>query len=50
MSLRFVARRVVEAVKNNDLYIVTHPETREAVEARFAGIMAAYDKLEASLG
>ena len=45
-----VAQRVVEAVKNNDLYIVTHPETREAVEARFAGIMAAYDKLEASLG
>ena len=44
-----VAQRVVEAVKNNDLYIVTHPETREAVEARFAGIMAAYDKLEASL-
>ena len=44
-----VARRVVEAVKNNDLYIVTHPETREAVEERFAAIMAAFNKLEASL-
>lgn len=45
-----IAARVVEAVKNNDLYIVTHPETREAVETRFAAILGAYDKLEASLG
>lgn len=45
-----IAARVVEAVKNNDLYIVTHPETREAVEARFAAILGAYDKLESSLG
>ena len=44
-----VAQRVVAAVKNNDLYIVTHPDTREAVEARFGAILAAYDKLEASL-
>ena len=44
-----LARRVVEAVKNNDLYVVTHPATRAAVEARFAAILAAYDKLDASL-
>ena len=44
-----MAARVVAGVKNNDLYIVTHPETREAVEERFAAIMAAFDKLEASL-
>ncbi|MCY3505508.1 MAG: SDR family NAD(P)-dependent oxidoreductase [Chloroflexi bacterium] len=44
-----MAARVVEGVKANDLYIVTHPETREAVEERFAAIMAAFDKLEASL-
>ena len=44
-----MAARVVEGVKNNDLYIVTHPETREAVEERFAAIMAAFDKLEATL-
>ena len=44
-----VAQRVVAAVKNNDLYIVTHPDTRKAVEARFGAILAAYDKLEASL-
>ena len=44
-----LAQRVVEAVKNNDLYVVTHPATRAAVEARFAAILAAYDKLDASL-
>ncbi len=45
-----IAARVVEGVKHNDLYIVTHPETREAVEERFAAILAAYDRLEASQG
>ena len=45
-----IAARVVEGVKNNDLYIVTHPETRGAVEERFAAILAAYDRLEASPG
>lgn len=44
-----IAARVVEAVKANDLYIVTHPETREAVENRFKAIMTAYDKIESSL-
>ena len=42
-----VAQQVVEAVKGNDLYILTHPETRGAVEARFAAIMEAYDRAEA---
>ncbi len=41
-----VAQRVVEAVKGNELYIVTHPETRGAVEERFAAILAAYDRAE----
>ena len=44
-----VAQRVVEGVRNDDLYIVTHPETREAVEVRFAAILAAFDRLDASL-
>jgi NAD(P)-dependent dehydrogenase (short-subunit alcohol dehydrogenase family) len=39
-----VAGRVVEAVKDNDLYIFTHPEMKPAVEMRFANIMAAFDK------
>ena len=45
-----VARQVVEAVKGNDLYILTHPETRGAVEERFAAIMEAYDRSEALHG
>ena len=45
-----VARRVVEAVKGNELYIVTHPETRGPVEERFAAILAAYDRAEALHG
>ena len=43
-----VAARVVEAVKNDELYIFTHPEMRAAVEARFERIMAAFDVAEAS--
>lgn len=39
-----VANRVVEAVKDNDLYIFTHPEFKAAVEMRFAGILSAFDK------
>lgn len=43
-----VGQRVVEAIKDNDLYIFTHPEFRGAVEARFAAIIAAFDKSEKS--
>jgi NAD(P)-dependent dehydrogenase (short-subunit alcohol dehydrogenase family) len=43
-----VANRVVEAVKDNDLYIFTHPEFRIAVQMRFANIMSAFDKSEKS--
>ena len=38
-----VGARVLEAVKANELYIVTHPEMREFVEARFNNILAAFD-------
>ncbi len=43
-----VAERVLEAVRDNDLYIFTHPELRGAVEDRFARILAAFDKSAAS--
>jgi NAD(P)-dependent dehydrogenase (short-subunit alcohol dehydrogenase family) len=43
-----VAERVLEAVRDNDLYIFTHPELRPMVEARFANVMAAFDKAAAS--
>jgi len=39
-----VAARVVEAIKDNDLYIFTHPEMKAAVEMRFQRIMDAFDK------
>jgi NAD(P)-dependent dehydrogenase (short-subunit alcohol dehydrogenase family) len=39
-----VGNRVVEAVKDNDLYIFTHVEFKPLVEMRFANIMAAFDK------
>lgn len=43
-----VAERVLEAVRENELYIFTHPEMKAAVEARFAGILAAFDRSAAS--
>ncbi len=35
---------VLEAVRDNDLYIFTHPDMAPAVEQRFARIMAGFDK------
>jgi NAD(P)-dependent dehydrogenase (short-subunit alcohol dehydrogenase family) len=42
-----VARLVLAAIRENQLYIVTHPETRVMVEERFAAILAAWDWLAA---
>ena len=39
-----VAGRVVEAVKDNDLYVFTHTEFKPIVEARFQRILAGFDK------
>jgi NAD(P)-dependent dehydrogenase (short-subunit alcohol dehydrogenase family) len=39
-----VGGRVVEAVKDNDLYVFTHPEMKAATEARFQRILDAFDK------
>ena len=39
-----VGNRVVEAIKDNDLYIFTHVEMKPFVELRFANILAAFDK------
>ena len=39
-----VGLRVVEAIKDGDLYIFTHPEFKAATEARFNRILAAFDK------
>jgi NAD(P)-dependent dehydrogenase (short-subunit alcohol dehydrogenase family) len=37
-----VARRVLEAVRANQFWIITHPTERELVETRFNGIMGVY--------
>jgi hypothetical protein len=43
-----VAAMVVQAVKDNDLYIFTHPDLKAATQARFDRILAAFDKCAAS--
>ena len=39
-----VARRVLAAIRDDELYVFTHPETREGVEERFRSILAAFDR------
>jgi NAD(P)-dependent dehydrogenase (short-subunit alcohol dehydrogenase family) len=41
------ARAVLEAVRRNELYVITHPGSRGLVEARFRGILEAYDAARA---
>jgi NAD(P)-dependent dehydrogenase (short-subunit alcohol dehydrogenase family) len=43
-----VARQVLAAVRDDELYIFTHPETRQAVEERFRAILAAFDRAAAT--
>jgi hypothetical protein len=35
---------VLAAIRNDELYVFTHPEMRVAAEERFAAILAAMDK------
>ena len=42
-----VAARVVAAIRDDELYVFTHPEMRGELEARLAAIMAAMDKVAA---
>jgi short-subunit dehydrogenase len=44
-----VARRVMAAIRNDELYVFTHPEMRGAVEERFRAILAAFDKAAPSV-
>ncbi len=39
-----VAARVLAAIRNDELYVFTHPEMRDEVDRRFAAIQAAMDK------
>ena len=45
-----VARQVLAAVRDDELYIFTHPETRQAVEERFRAILTAFDRAAATSG
>jgi NAD(P)-dependent dehydrogenase (short-subunit alcohol dehydrogenase family) len=42
-----VAARVLAAIREDELYIFTHPEMREEIDERFAAIQAAMDKVTA---
>jgi NAD(P)-dependent dehydrogenase (short-subunit alcohol dehydrogenase family) len=44
-----VGERVVEAIKANELYVITHPELKPVVAARFGRILRAFDRAAASL-
>jgi NAD(P)-dependent dehydrogenase (short-subunit alcohol dehydrogenase family) len=43
-----VGARVVEAIRDGDLYIFTHTAMRDFVEARFQNIRAAFDRADSS--
>jgi NAD(P)-dependent dehydrogenase (short-subunit alcohol dehydrogenase family) len=45
-----VAARVLTAIGENELYVFTHPEMRDEVEARFAAILAAMDQAAGRAG
>jgi NAD(P)-dependent dehydrogenase (short-subunit alcohol dehydrogenase family) len=40
-----VAAKVLAAIRNDELYIFTHPNMRQAVDGRFAAIQAAMDRV-----
>jgi hypothetical protein len=44
MAPEQVGEMVVKAIKNNELYIITHGEWRAAMKARYEAIMAATPK------
>ena len=43
MDPNMVAARVLEAIRDDELYVFTHPELKPAIEARFNAILAAVD-------
>jgi len=47
-SPELIARRVVEAIGQDELYIVTHPNFLPAVQNRFDGISSAFDRAATS--
>jgi NAD(P)-dependent dehydrogenase (short-subunit alcohol dehydrogenase family) len=44
MDPQMVAARVLEAIRDDELYVFTHPELKGAVETRFTAILEAFDR------
>ena len=44
MDPRMLAARVLEGIRDDELYILTHPELKGAVKARFDAILEAFDR------
>jgi hypothetical protein len=42
-----VGRRVLEAVRADDLYVMTHTDAREALTKRHLRLLKAFDRAEA---
>jgi hypothetical protein len=42
-----IAAAVIEGIRANDAFIVTHAHYREAIEARHAELLRAFDKADA---
>tara|TARA_Y100000758_G_scaffold300542_1_gene264842 strand:+ start:332 stop:1159 length:828 start_codon:yes stop_codon:yes gene_type:complete len=40
-----LAQMILHAVQENELYVLSHPETQPAVEERFKELLAAFDKI-----
>ena len=45
-----VAHQVLSAIRDDELYVFTHPERRPEVEARSAAILAAFDRAAEGIG
>jgi len=44
MDPKMLAARVLEAIRDDELYIFTHPELKAAIEGRFNAILEAFDR------
>jgi short-subunit dehydrogenase len=44
MDPEILAARVLEAIRDDELYIFTHPERKAMVEGRFNAILEAFDR------
>jgi short-subunit dehydrogenase len=44
MPPALVAQKALKAIRNNELYIVTHPHNKQTVQAHYERLMAAYDR------